>query len=176
MLNKITILNYGKKEGGFTLLETIFALFVFVIGTAGIFVLLSRLFFTVIYSSSELIAAYLAQEGIEIVRNIRDTNYLMGNSWDENLPIGEWEADYTTLALSNPYNGEILKIDGGFYQYSPGGVETKFKRKISITSKEDINGDEEVDKMDIEVTVEWQERGKIYRIVVKEQLYDWFSR
>ena len=76
------MLNKGKS---FTLIEVIIALFLITVGMLGPFALLQKtLAFTAI-TSSQLVASYLAQEGVELVRNIRDTNWLGRESWDNGL-------------------------------------------------------------------------------------------
>lgn len=149
---------------GFTLLETLAAAFVIIIGIAGIFGLISRLTATASLASDRLTAAYLAQEGIEIVRNIRDSNWLSDTAnWNDNLVCpGGCEADYKSSALSDSYDGDYLKIDNGFYQYSPGGRQTKFKRKITVTQSGDV--------LTVEVTVFW---GK-HQVTAKEKIYNWY--
>lgn len=41
-------------------------------------------------SESRIVAANLAREGVEVVRNIRDTNWTRGNAWDADLAIGTY--------------------------------------------------------------------------------------
>ncbi len=60
----------------FTLIEVIIAIFILTMGTVGAFSLIQRTIAFTSISSSRLTAAYLAQEGMEIARNIRDSNYL----------------------------------------------------------------------------------------------------
>lgn len=170
-----------NQPRGFTLLETLVATFVIIIAIAGIFALFARFIATASFSSSKLIAAYLAQEGMEVVRNIRETNYLKMRtnpavSWDDGLPEGVSALDYTTPGLPDP-NCSFdlpLRFDGSFYN-CPSGQETRFKRKVTISGKEDLNGDGLPDKMTVEVTVEWQERGEARRVTVKEQLFHWLQ-
>ena len=70
--------NMIKKfnKNGFTLLEVIVAIFVITIGVIGVISVVQRTAAFTSISSSRLQAAYLAQEGIEIARNIRDGNWL----------------------------------------------------------------------------------------------------
>ncbi|MBZ9578331.1 prepilin-type N-terminal cleavage/methylation domain-containing protein [Patescibacteria group bacterium] len=167
----------------FTLLEAIIAIFIITVGVVGVLGLVSQTIGSVIVSSQKLIAAYLAQEGIEIVRNIRDTNWLEGApSWDEGLGEDDWEGDYTMTQNLNfclfacGYDDlSFLKIDAnGFYSYSAGN-DTKFKRKITIADKEDLSDppDGVYDKMTVTVEVFWREKGKTYNVSAQENLYNW---
>ncbi len=68
-------------------------------------------------ASARLAAANLAREGIEAVRHLRDTNWLAGASWEEDLvgPAGNrtaaarfapgaapWTLDWTASSLADP--------------------------------------------------------------------------
>jgi len=168
------------KERGFTMMEMIAAIFIITVGALGIFSLVSQTISFISVSSSRLTAIYLAQEGIEIVRNIRDSNWLEARenpdvSWDEGIPLGSWEADYTTQNLTQPYDaGNYLNISNGFYCYS-SGTPTKFKRKITIFGKVNLDGDPEeiFDLLKISVEVSWTERGRTHQVTTQENLYRW---
>ena len=172
--------SYGA---GFTLMEAIVAIFLITTGIVGVLALVTQTISSATLSTQRLTAAYLAQEGIEIVRNIRDTNWLEqytnpANSWDEGLTINcpgacncptGCIADYTYSVQSDPdlpaYADQYLNIDGGFYSYS-AGTQTKFKRKITISpSGGDI--------LQVSVLVEWSEKGTTYQVEVQENLYNW---
>lgn len=162
-----------QKSKGFTLIEVIFTILIISIALVGAFSLLSQTLASTTDISSTLIAAYLGQEGIEIVRNFRDGNWLEQRanpdlSWTDRLAAGDWEADYNDASLTS-YTGRYLKIDNnGFYNYD-SGTETKFKRKITITP----DGD---DILKVLVLMEWQEKGRTYQISVQENLYNWLGR
>ena len=163
---------------GFTLLEVLIAIFIMSVGIAGVMTLITQTIFLSTLSSSKLTAAYLTQEGIELVRNIRDGNLLKQRNdplvdWDDDLGVGDWEADYSSLVL-NLYVSRYFKIDGGFYNYS-SGIDTKFKRKITIFDKTDLSIplDGIPDMFKILVLVEWQEKGKDYQTSAEDYLYNW---
>jgi hypothetical protein len=154
------------KKNSFTLLEAIFAISILIFTLTGSFALISRLLAFSPQIQSKLIASYLAQEGIEIVRNLRDNNWLnSAPSWNDGLGNGKYEANYNSLTLL-PWGDRYLNIDGnGFYSYNPG-TPTKFKRKITLTQ---ISPDE----IEVLVEVSWQEKGVIQKVRVKEHLYNW---
>jgi len=158
---------------GFTIVEVIIAIFVILVGILGAFSATRQIISYISFSNSKLSATYLAQEGIEIVRNIRDTNWLEGENWDNGLWSGNWQADYNDSGLSSWTDpGTPLNFDGNFYSYDITTNPTKFKRKITINSV-DTNGDGEND-LKVTVLVEWKERGKTNKITVRENLYNYW--
>ena len=164
--------NNKKPLSGFTIIELIFTIFILIIGVFAIYGVYSKIVSDTNLSVSKLTAAYLAQEGIEIVRNIRDTNWVNGQSWNTGLSPGgleEWEADYSTIL--SPYNspGRFLRIaPGGFYNYDTG-VTTKFRREIIVD-----NSDPSF--LEVHSEVDWNEKGKDYNISIQENLYPWWPQ
>jgi len=154
---------------GFSLLEIIIAVFVVIVGLLGTYGVFSRMISQTSSISSRLTAIYLAQEGIELVRNIRDGNWIEGENWDsglaDGLAIGEskdYIIDYDDPGLSD-FEDKFLNLDAnGFYSYNPSAGTTKFKRKITITK---IG----VDELKVSVMVDHPDTS----VVVQEHLYNW---
>ena len=164
------------QKKGFTLIEVTVSVVILVVGIIGIYTAFSRIVILTSGISNRLVAAYLAQEGIEIVRNIRDTNWVEeAASWNEGLTTcsGGCEADYKTGTLDEDtplrsYNGgDYLNIDSNnFYSYSVGD-QAKYKRKITIEVI-DIN------TLKVTVWVGWEEKGKSYDFEAEEYIYDYW--
>lgn len=166
---------------GFTLVEVVVAVFVVSLGVLGVFSLIQNVAASTSISVFRFTATYLTQEGIEIVRNIRDSNWLGQRTnpaikWDDAIPDGSWQADYETQSLAQPYNGAYLNVgSSGFYGYSMGSP-SKFRRKITI-QKLDIKptgGDGEYDVIKVLVETFWDERGRTHKVQAQEDLYNWY--
>ena len=71
-----------NKKGGFTLLETIVAVGLIVVGLVAALALITTSLFYVSNIQDRLAAANLTAEGIEVVRNIRDNNWLQNKAWN----------------------------------------------------------------------------------------------
>ena len=67
-----------NKNKGFTILEVLVAIFIITTGGLAAYAMVQQIIFSTLSSSYRLTAAYLAKEGIETVRNNRDTNWLQG--------------------------------------------------------------------------------------------------
>ena len=172
------------------MIEVIVALFILSLAVIGSFILIQQTLIGASANQMRLTASYLGQEGLEIVRNIRDTNWLKEQAWTMNLAVngGAREADYQSTALEN--NDRYLKIStDGFYNYN-SGTDTTFKRKIfvtqeacgSYTAKENCEAHEGCywsgnyceGYLKVRVRIEWQERGKDYSLEVIDFLYNWY--
>jgi len=179
-----------SNKKSFTLIEVILAISILTIAVGGSFALIQQTLVSSSLNQSELVASYLTQEGIEIVRNIRDNNWLEqravpDTSWDDDLTVCQnpncCEGDYKTdippssavlasfSASACDFNNlHYLNIDeNGFYSYS-GTTQTQFKRKINVTK---VNAD----TLEVSVDVQWQERGRTHNIKAQDYLYNWYG-
>jgi type II secretory pathway pseudopilin PulG len=133
------LLSTFSKSGGFTLLEVIVAISLITVGMIGISSLITQTISSARFSFQKLTAAYLAQEGIEIVRNIRDKNWLEGATWNQGLgdcgsAVCEYEADYESPSLRTYLASDYLNINtNGFYGYPSDS--SALPRKITIFDK-----------------------------------------
>ena len=154
---------------GFTLIECIISIFILSIGIIGAFSVIVYVLSLTSSESSKLTALYLSQEGIEIVRNIRDTNYLNGDSWNNGIGIGDKQADYNSTDLWG-YSDTFLNIETatGLYGYD-SGTPTKFKRKIIITPID-------TDIMSVVSEVSWSEKEQTKKVESEEYLYNWYYK
>lgn len=151
---------------GFTLIETIVAVGIIVIGLVSVLTAITTSLFYVSNIGDRLIASNLTAEGLEVVRNIRDNNWLQGLSWNSGLADGDYQVSYNSTALS-PYGGNPLLLDGasGLYNYS-SGASTPYGRKISISN---LSGYE----IRVISTVTWQRRGITYSNSAESHLFNW---
>jgi len=194
-LKKKTLKN-PKADSAFTVLEVMTAIFILSVGVGAALSLMNQTLATGSVVEQTLIASYLAQEGIKIVRNIRDTNWLQSRDssksspWDDGLcssPYCEWEVDYTTVTFFNTADfekcsdpgsncqgytgtGTFLNIDtDGFYSYEISDPQTKFKRKITIEKPQ-------ADEIKIMVDIIWQERGRTHTFTALEYIRNWYEQ
>ncbi|UZE93272.1 MAG: hypothetical protein IB617_00255 [Candidatus Nealsonbacteria bacterium] len=168
-----------KSDAAFTILEVITAIFILTIGVGASFSLMSQTLSASSIVEQKAIASYLAQEGIEIVRNIRDSTWLEKRtnpslSWDVYLGVGEWEADYDSQTLTS-YSGTPLYIQtDNFYGYEVSDVQTKFIRKITIAEVDPLNPDTNKRKVIVEIT--WEERGRTHTFTALEYITNWYEQ
>lgn len=161
------------RAKGFTLIEMIIVAFVIMVGLIGVYIAVQMPLIYTNNSISQLTAAYLGQEGVEIVRNIRDYNVINSSpDWLQGLANGDYRVDYDDAILSL-YDGQKLNLENaGFYGYGVG-TATKFDRKITLSLITDADP-LTPDYLSVFVRVSWQDRGKAYQVDAQENLYQWW--
>lgn len=87
---------------GFTLIETLVAISILLIAIVGPISLIGDALHRSYYAKDEMIAINLAQEGVEAVRRVRDTNMLGGGTspgnWLADLSNGDYIIDAGSIA------------------------------------------------------------------------------
>ena len=157
------------NKKGFSLLEIMVSIFVLLVGILGVSNVVLSTILTHTLNKDRLVASYLAQEGVELVRNMRDTNWVISRNFGAGFPSsGWWEIDVKNQKLQRlSGSGRYLKIDptSGMFQYD-FGKETPFKRKIRFIRQ----GNQYIE---VEVVVEWQRLRRNYSVQVSTYLYNW---
>lgn len=163
------------NQRGYTLLETIIALAVIMGAIAGPYSLASRGILSSLASKNKLAAYNLSQEGIELVRKIRDDNVLAGSSWDDGISSGSWKIDVVNNTLS-PFDGAALLFDSalGLYQHNTGSASI-FTRRLTIEKPPatPTPGIPDADQIRVISTVTWIERGLSKTAELQEIIYNW---
>lgn len=156
-----------KKNSGQVLIESMVALTIAVVGLLGILALLSQSLSLNRVVSQQLIGNYLAAEGLEIVKNIIDSNVIASRPWNDGFSSGDFEADYQSLSLESNQN-RPLRFDSAnlFYSYGTGGP-SPFVRTVTI---EFISPDE----MKVNSVVRWTTRGRgMFEVNLEDHFFNW---
>ena len=163
---RIALASCGRKPAGFTLLETIVALAIIAAAMSGPITLATRGILSAKFAKSRLVSANLSQEGLELVRKVRDDNILAKRAWDFGIDVGDRQADVVTSGLSAS-SGAPLKRDttSGLYNYTSGNT-TLYVRRINITKSV-------ANQMVVLSQVTWTEGGLPKTMTLQEILYNW---
>lgn len=175
----------NQREKGFSLLETVIALGILVVGIGGAVGLVAQSLSSIEAIKNKVISANLAQEGIEVVRNLRDENWLNDVHWrgtgggislaggDCGVSDADYRVQYNATALIN-FADTLLQVNSsGYYGYNNeygylGGTDTVFKRKITIC-RIDVNDTQ----IKVISRVDWTEKGRAKFIEIEDRLYNW---
>lgn len=134
-----------KKKKGFSLAEAIIATGIFVIvvtSVVGSYLSISKY---ILSAGAETQAIFLAEEGLEAVRNIRDN-------------------DFAKLVSGGPYG---LSSSGNIWNFS-GNQDTNgiYNRKITITSPD-------ADTREVTSLIEWVHKGENKSLAIKREFTNW---
>lgn len=124
-----------STQRGFTLIETMVAISILFIAVTGPIALMGKSTLRTYYARDEMIAINLAQEGIEAVRQKRDSNMLGGATWDTGITGGtgtSYVFNARTITLTIPGDIKVYQDTDGYYGQGAGGTTTPFKRMINI--------------------------------------------
>ncbi|MDP3957109.1 MAG: hypothetical protein Q8Q10_01220 [bacterium] len=127
---------------GFSLGEVLLAAFVLTVGVLALIALMTSSLKQTLESQNAIIATELAQEGIELVRNVRDNDFAAGNDGFTEFSNADkhchFDYDDTAVSLSDncdPNQGAAsayyLQYSGGLYEHSNINKE-RFSREIYI--------------------------------------------
>ncbi|MBU4348665.1 hypothetical protein KJ671_04160 [Patescibacteria group bacterium] len=175
-MNKIKMKKHTER--GQIMIEAIVALSIITIGIMGVFTLTSRSISLNRVTADRYVAVNLANEGIELVKNLIDRNIMTLDSEEEtmawnNIPgfdadISEYEIDYDDTELSSVDGDSLCFSLSGYYRYESNCEEknkTNFKRIITITNKSS-------DHIEVVSKVFWTSRGGTYDFSVKDDFYN----
>jgi prepilin-type N-terminal cleavage/methylation domain-containing protein len=160
------------REKGFSLVEVLVAIFIISLALSSVLFLLNSALLAGSTSSARLVAANLAQEGIEVVKNIRDLDFIASGSWDDWYSsfsgTNDYIVQYNDTSLRS-FSDIQLKFNAltGLYSYDSGNNTVySYKRRITLSK---ISNDE------IKVTslVTWTEKDVLKSISVEDRLWNW---
>ncbi len=130
---------YTMRYWGYSFIEGVFATFIVTIGMIAVINLMTANLTVLVNSRNQTIATFLAQEGVEVARNIRDNNWAGQSPTFNNFPTDSKDncrVDYNSTSIpnsacNNGNNSKFLKISNGIYSHS-NGSDTSFQRKIIV--------------------------------------------
>ena len=114
MINKISKTKSCEKNSrGFTLIETLVAITILLLSIVGPMSIAANSLFAAYYGRDQITAYYLSQEGIEYVRNTRDSSYLSDYSVGATLSTSPlawlgWKDSVNTGVLYNCFPSSMF--------------------------------------------------------------------
>lgn len=171
-------LNYTKKapSKGFTLIETLVAISILLLATLGPLSVASKGLTTALFARDQVTAFYLAEEAIEYLKNVRDSNALQGYAWDADIAncVTTFGCTIDATSISSPSSvivpcakrcPVLRKDSSGRFNYSSGN-STQFTRKVVVENTSNA------DEKRIIVTMSWNTAGQAKSFSIQENLFN----
>jgi len=175
-------------------MEVIVVIFIISIGLVSVLSLVTQNVKVEYVNKNMIMASQLAQEGLELVRNVRDNNWIAKDDWKTGSAAGSdtdiiQDNNYAISINNDTGNIDIFDVSGsglsglndsktklyldgnGFYRhYNLPGVATStiFSRIITI---DEIAGDDSY--ITITCTVQWKIKMNTYKYALQTRLYNW---
>ncbi|MBI5045972.1 MAG: prepilin-type N-terminal cleavage/methylation domain-containing protein [Candidatus Niyogibacteria bacterium] len=171
-----------KPNSGFSLLETLVALAILNAAMLGPITLAYNSIRSASLSHDKTIAAFLAEEAVELVRAKRDANIYQGSNWLDGL-LGVCVAGNPCLVDATVDMSTAIRLcagncvvkyqydaftNSGFYKHQ-AGVDTVFSRQVVV---DEVTAGKEAK---ITVTVSWKERFLPLesKVEIEEHIFNW---
>jgi len=161
-----------NTNSGFTLIELLITIFLVSVGLIGAISFFNASLRSQFEVKNEPIAAGLAQEGSELVRNLVEYRRLNNVTWGTiaaDLPSCA-RIDYRSLSSSHTCNNGTSNdvcFVGGRYRQCDSGTGMGMQRSLTISHLVDANGD----RLEITVIVSWNDRKTEAKDVIYENEY-----
>lgn len=183
----------SPQDKGFTLIETLVAIFILLIAVTGPMSAAQNSLKASFLARDQVTAFYLAQDAIEYIKNHRDIAALNSASFQDTPVYNDANNGGGTLnkVMIDTINNQIescgvinggnpfeeidcnpMEIDSEGYFVIDGSSQSKFTRGVVIKQNDDNN-----DEFEIVVEVKWETNLYIYdrKIVVQENIYNWLA-
>jgi prepilin-type N-terminal cleavage/methylation domain-containing protein len=180
-----------KNEKGFTLVETLVAVAIFATSITGLISITARGINDTVFVKNKLTASYLAQEGVEIIRSMRDTSALVSldaSYWSEFITSpGYIDSCYSTNGTNSCYiDGSaqalvalpcsdegvcpVMKYNQDQNSYGYSSLEDSiFTRKITIVP---VGGSGSSEIL-INSEVSWTQGSRTFTTSFQYNLFNW---
>ena len=157
------------------MIESIIAASLVVVGILGIMSLLINSAHTSASVNNRLVAVYLASEGIEVVKNILDTEYVQHKGFAQDFNAGTTYSlsyDSTQPSSASGTSTPVLVTPEHIFcdavdNSCSGGTGTIFKRAVYISTSSNST------VLDVKSTVSWTENGVPRTFTLEDKFTNW---
>lgn len=178
-------MNTTRSQSGFTIVETLVAITVLMIAIAGPLSIASKGLTAALAARDQLIASYLAQESMELVKNIRDNNIAQGLPWlnattvlSNCRPANPCDIEIVSGVIT-PFTPSIVTGSdryrlylqaSGYSHQSGGGPTSPFVRAIYLSDVGTNNPCSSNIECTVTVVVDWNEGTIPYNVTISSNI------
>jgi hypothetical protein len=162
---------FRKNNSGVTLMETIVALGILVLGISSSLALMTSSMAFSSFSEQQVVVVNLAREGIELIRSLRSSDGFSSLTNGDYVIEADESGNLSLTGVSlveagiSGCDGCRLYFNNGHYNHVPSEEVSIYKRLISISDSD--NGKKIISQ------VYWSERGRDHYFTLEAHLTDW---
>ncbi|MBP6925825.1 MAG: prepilin-type N-terminal cleavage/methylation domain-containing protein [Candidatus Pacebacteria bacterium] len=173
----------ARHVSGFTLIEALVAIFIFSLALVSLITITSRGVTGIAQARDQVTAQFLAQEGIEMARNTRDTHFVQ---FLNNTPPVTWYTDLSVCTQNNPcfvdLNGDNYEVISGS-SYGLAIAQPPQVDRYEATSSSDVKftrqiyyvGTMSADEIQVHSVVTWNNGALQREIHLVTTLTNWLG-
>lgn len=190
----MTYKKYNNPKSGFTLLETLVAILILMLAVAGPLTIAQKGLAAAQVAKNQTVAYYLAQDAMEYVRFVRDSNKLAGSPWLAGLDTtpnshtnagasggqcvsaaGDSACYVDSRQDTTTYCGGATCTSRMYYNDSGGWFSNDTNDTPSIFTRTVVIKDISSTEAQVSVTVSWTRPGggTPPSVTLKENMFDW---
>lgn len=135
-----------SNQSGFGMIELLVTIIILSIGIFSLMNLMANLVRADQFNTIDMISLNLAREGVEVVRNIRDSNWLAGQNWqaglaqgndytailDYDLTTDSWDFDFSIDSIDDEKTTLYYDANSNLYIHDTTDFKTQYKRIITL--------------------------------------------
>ncbi len=182
-------MKFIEKKSGFSLIQTIVAIVILALSLSATITLVTTVLNQTDLNKKRITGTYLAQECLELVRNIRDSAWKQNLSWncgfsDEGEYLIQSHKSTTQSSTEkdicqNELGAKIttgsdgkLFLKNGVFTHDGSGKETPFERKLIISDKKEV--DSKTTQITATCKITWDQKNQNPEIIeISEVLSNW---
>ncbi len=193
---------YMTLRRGQTMIEMMIAIAVIIVGVFSALNLVYSNLALVNRDTDEVIAINLSREGVEVAKEIRDSNWLAGVPFNKGMSDGTTPSNYTgtivwtgaagtvphfdfTANLISAPTAKVFLLKGFYQQDVSGGSTTMFSRLLTfhpicktsgglvVKNTPALCGSDPEIGVRVESAIQWVRGGITKHTVIYDDLYDW---
>jgi len=148
------------RKNGQGLIEVLVSLALLIVGILGSLTLATITIRAGTESRERVQAALLAQEGIERIKNIRDTNWIKNRNWNTSFPTSSSSSSYKVSKYISDLEGWQLELGG------ENGIQGMFTRTITFPAVG-------TDKITVNCIVSWTDASGKHSVTAIDYITNW---
>ncbi len=160
------------------MIESIIATSLVIVGILGIMSLIVNSSHRSASATNKLVAAYLAAEDIEVVKNMLDASYVQNTAFSDALPVGQFAVNYNSAAPHSVTNQSQMQVwhnitPPNFFSQKTIPLDPGVRDNQTIFSRYILIGAPDSHTYEVQSVVIWKDNGVTASTTLVDQFTSW---